>query len=175
MTEMRETITLHPERRIPLMLACVVLITAGCSFANTTNNSNTNNGSCNAAGGNNSVNCSSGAPTTTGAVVDPHGLTQSPGPVGKLVAEEAYTHLGVPVFSDPQGDTIASGPPRIPFGTIVGVQCYAPNESGMGSVNDFYLLESPPQWRGDYAPANTFLNADTAGTLDPKVPKCPGT
>ena len=59
MTEMRDTTTLQHARQTLLMLTCVALMTTGCSFLNTTNNSNTNNGSCNAAGGNNSVNCSS--------------------------------------------------------------------------------------------------------------------
>lgn len=170
---MRETITLHPERRIPLMAACIVLMTAGCSFANTTNNSNTNNGSCNAAGGNNSVNGSSGAPTTTGTDVDQPSLTQSPGPVSKLIAEEASTHLGTGV-QRPAGDTIASGLPRIPSARS-SASSATPQRVGDGQRQRLLPAGIPPQWRGDYAPANTFPNADAAGTLDPKVPKCPGT
>lgn len=68
MTEIRETTTPQHVRQTLLMVTCVVLITAGCSFLDTTNNSNTNNGSCNAAGGNNSVNCSS-APTTHASAI----------------------------------------------------------------------------------------------------------
>ena len=65
-----------------------------------------------------------------------------------------------------------SGPQSIKFGTYVLVKCWAPNDSGMSSINVFYLVETPP-WTGEYAPANTFLNADTTGSLDPDVPKCP--
>jgi hypothetical protein len=94
-------------------------------------------------------------------------------PTGQYVLEEAYNHRGSPLFRDPMGDAITSGPPSIPFGSKVWVKCYTPNESSMGSVNDFYLVESPP-YAGEYASADTFLNADTPGTLDPKVPECPG-
>jgi hypothetical protein len=54
------------------------------------------------------------------------------------------------------------------------VECWAPNESGVGSINVFYLVETAP-WAGEYAPANTFLNANAPGdgALDPDVPKCP--
>jgi hypothetical protein len=82
--------------------------------------------------------------------------------------------LGTDVFSDFEGDAVTGGPESIQFGTHVLVKCYAPNESTMGSINAFYLVETPP-WKGEYAPANTFLNADTTGSLDPKVPKCPAT
>jgi hypothetical protein len=61
---MRHTIVPHPARQIWLVLTIVVLTTAGCGSLNITNNKNTNNGSCNAAGGNNSVECSS-APTAS--------------------------------------------------------------------------------------------------------------
>jgi hypothetical protein len=88
--------------------------------------------------------------------------------------EETYNHLGTPVFSDPMGDAVTSGPSRIPFGTHVLVKCWAPNDSSMSSINAFYLIETSP-WMGDYAPANTFLNGDTEGQLDPKVSKCPAT
>jgi hypothetical protein len=98
----------------------------------------------------------------------------STGPPGKLHKELTDNHLGTPVFSDPMGDAVTGGPERIPYGTQVLVKCWAPNESGMGSINAFYLVETRP-WAGEYAPANTFLNADTAGTLDPDVPKCPAT
>ncbi len=57
---------------------------------------------------------------------------------GENLAEE------LPVFSDPMGDTVSSGPTRILFGTYVLVKCWAPNESGMGSINVFYLIESRP-------------------------------
>jgi hypothetical protein len=97
-----------------------------------------------------------------------------PNSSGKLHTEETYNHLGTDVFSDPAGAAVSRGPAFIPFGTNVQVKCYARNESTMTSINDFYLVETPP-WKGEYAPANTFLNADTTGSLDPKVPRCPAT
>jgi hypothetical protein len=93
---------------------------------------------------------------------------------GKLYPEVTDNHLGTDVFADPMGDAVTSGPVSIPYGTHVLVKCWAPNESGMGSINDFYLIETK-SWTGDYAPANTFLNADTTGALDPDVPECPAT
>jgi hypothetical protein len=92
---------------------------------------------------------------------------------GQLHLEEAYNHLGSDLFADPTGAAVTSGPPSIPFGAKVWVKCWAPNESSMSSINVFYLVESAP-YTGEYAPANTFLNADTPGTLDPKVPECAG-
>ena len=94
------------------------------------------------------------------------------GPTGKLYTEVTDNHLGTDVFKDPMGDAVTSGPVSIPYGTHVLVKCWASNESDMGSINAFYLIETKP-WIGDYAPANTFLNADTTGALDPDVPECP--
>jgi hypothetical protein len=99
------------------------------------------------------------------------GLSRLPG-VGRSYAEVTDNHLGTDVFGDPRGDAVTSGPASIPFGTRVSVECWMPNESGMGSINAFYLVKTDP-WVGEYAPANTFLNADTAGSLDPDVPMCP--
>jgi hypothetical protein len=105
----------------------------------------------------------------------PTAQTTPPGssatPSGKLYAEETYNRRGTDVFSDPMGDAVTSGPGAIPFETHVMVKCWARNESGMGSINAFYLVETSP-WAGEYAPANTFLNADTTGSLDPDVPQC---
>jgi hypothetical protein len=95
----------------------------------------------------------------------------SSAPSGKLYSEETYNRRGTDVFSDPMGDAVTSGPVSIPFETHVLVKCWARNESGMGSINAFYLVETSP-WAGEYAPANTFLNADTTGSLDPDVPQC---
>lgn len=115
----------------------------------------------------------SNAPTsrTTQGSASPPVPASSPAK-GKLHWEETYNHLGTDVFSDNYGDAVTSGPESISFGTWVEVKCWAPNKSGMGSINVFYLIESAP-WKGDYAPANTFLNGDTSGDLDPKVPECP--
>ncbi|MGH3185669.1 MAG: hypothetical protein ACRDPY_00805 [Streptosporangiaceae bacterium] len=92
----------------------------------------------------------------------------------KLYTEVTDNHLGTDVFKDPMGDAVTSAPISIPYGTQVLVKCWAPNESGMGSINVFYLIETRP-WAGEYAPANTFLNADTTGALDPDVHECPAT
>ena len=93
---------------------------------------------------------------------------------GTLHKEETYHYPGTEVFRTPAGAAIVGGPASIPFGTQVWVKCWAPNESGMSSVNAFYLVETSP-WAGEYAPANTFLNADTSRALDPKIPRCQAT
>jgi hypothetical protein len=105
---------------------------------------------------------------TTSPPASPSSTSPSPG----LHLEEAYNHRGTQVFRDPQGDAATAGPAYIQFGTEVWVKCWASNESTEGSINAFYLVESAP-WAGEYAPANTFLNADTTGTLDPEVHQCP--
>jgi hypothetical protein len=110
---------------------------------------------------------------TTPAVSPPPSPTRSSA-AGTLHKEETYNHLGTEVFRNPMGSAIADGPVSIPFATQVWVKCWTPNESGMTSINAFYLVETSP-WAGDYAPANTFLNADTSGALDPRVPKCQAT
>lgn len=97
--------------------------------------------------------------------------SSSGAPSGSLYQEETYNRRGTDVFSDPMGDAVTSGPVSIPFETHVMVKCWARNESGMGSINAFYLVETSP-WAAEYAPANTFLNADTTGSLDPDVPQC---
>ena len=128
-----------------------------------------NNSSCGGAtpggtpthrGGNSALSTTAGGPRASASDA-----------LGKLYREETYNHLGTKVFSNPEGYAAISGPASIPFGTWVKVKCWAPNESAMGSINAFYLVETSP-WTGDYAPADTFLNADTSGSLDPNVPKC---
>jgi hypothetical protein len=102
------------------------------------------------------------------------GLSRSfmaPG-AGRSYAEVTDNYLGTDVFEDPMGDAVTSGSASIPFRTHMSVKCWTPNESSMGSINAFYLVEVSP-WTGEYAPANTFLNADTTGSLDPHVPMCP--
>jgi hypothetical protein len=118
--------------------------------------------------------------TSASGTASPTGIASSPSVSAitdvspdKLYTEEAYNHLGTDVYSDQFGDAVVSGPVSISFGTYVKVQCWARNESGMGSINAFYRVETPP-WKGEYAPANTFLNADTPTALDPHVPECPG-
>jgi hypothetical protein len=114
----------------------------------------------------------SSAGTTTGPAPTPSVSVPAKASPGKLHWEETYNHLGTDVFRDDYGDAVTSGPESIPFGTWVQVKCWAPNNSGMESINVFYLVETSP-WKGGYAPANTFLNGDTSGDLDPKVPECP--
>jgi hypothetical protein len=118
----------------------------------------------------------SGASASSSAPASPTVTVSEPAPstsqpASKFHNEETDNHRGTSVFLDPMGDAPTSGPADIPFGTQVAVKCWARNESGMGSINAFYLVETPP-WAGEYAPANTFLNADTTGTLDPLVPRC---
>jgi hypothetical protein len=93
------------------------------------------------------------------------------------LTEIADNRNGVPVFGSPDGST--TNAPEIPFATRVKVACYTPNESGMASINDFYLIKSAP-WKNAYAPADTFANGDPLGqpgstNIDPAVPLCHGT
>jgi hypothetical protein len=104
----------------------------------------------------------------------PQSSAMKPVTAGTLHKEEAYHYPGTEVFRTLAGGAVVGGPVSIPFGTQVWVKCWAPNESGMSSVNAFYLVETSP-WAGEYAPANTFLNADTSGAIDPKVPRCQAT
>ena len=109
---------------------------------------------------------------TTGDI-DPLGLSQSP---HRTVTEHADNHQGVPVFSDNRGSALKHDEPaRIPYGTAVEVECYAPNESGMGSINVFYKIEGGT-WNNDFASANTFDNGagmgPTSVDLDPRVLPC---
>jgi len=110
---------------------------------------------------------------------------QSPSPsagssrpvAGRTFTEIADNRNGVPVFAGPDGSSANAS--RIPFATKVQVSCHAPNESGMTSVNAFYLIKTPP-WRNLYAPADTFANGDPVGeagsaNIDPAVPACPRT
>jgi hypothetical protein len=111
----------------------------------------------------------------------PTPATSASGPraaTAKTFTEIADNRNGVPVFGSPDGS--ATDAPEIPFATRVQVACYTPNESGMPSINAFYLIKSPPPWTDVYAPANTFANGDPVGqpgstNIDPAVPRCLGT
>lgn len=100
-------------------------------------------------------------------------ITWSNGTGSRLYTEVADNRLGTDVFTDPEGEVPTRAPAQIPFGETVEVACWAPNESGMGSINAFYLVKTAP-WIGEWAPANTFLNANASGAseIDPDVPKC---
>ena len=96
-------------------------------------------------------------------------------------SSQTYTEIsdntnGVAVFSSPEGGAVPNNvPPRIPYGTHVQVACFAPNLSGMASVNDLYLIESGP-WQNMYGVADSFANGGPMGqnsdNIDPAVPKC---
>lgn len=112
---------------------------------------------------------SSLAPTATATMPSPSSTTTA-----RTYAEIADNHRGIPVFANDQG--AASNAPSIPFGTPVQVLCWAPNDSGMSSINSFYLI-ADGTWAGTYASANTFANGDSLGgagstAIDPAVPKC---
>lgn len=90
----------------------------------------------------------------------------------KTFTEESANRLGILVFSSPSGLT-ARGVPSIPYGTRVQVSCFAPNESGIATINAFYLIKTAP-WAGYYAPANMFSNETNDGLpIDSRVPECP--
>ena len=148
-----------------VVLAAV--ITAADTFASSPSGSTASDPGSSSA----SAPATSPAPGSVSAPVSASRSVSPSGTTGRLYPEVTDNRLGTDVFKDPMGDAVSSGPPDIPYQTNVLVKCYALNESGMGSINDFYLVETAP-WTGEYAPANTFLNADTTGTLDPKVPKC---
>jgi hypothetical protein len=123
------------------------------------------------------------AGTTTTSVSAPP-ISVLPPQTGALASalrpEIADNHLGTPVFSGPEGDApTGSGPDRIPYGTTVKVECWAPaNHSGITSIKAFYLVQTKP-WIGLWAPANTFANGDPLGkagttVIDPAVPECAG-
>lgn len=97
-------------------------------------------------------------------------------PSNKTFPERSDNHLGVAVFSSPEGaPTPSNVPARIPYGTRVQVGCVAPNESGMSSVNAFYLVEGG-KWDGMFAVADSFANGGPMGpnpdNIDHRVPDC---
>jgi hypothetical protein len=66
--------------------------------------------------------------------------------------------------------------PVIPFNQGVVIVCVAPNESGITTINKFYLIGSG-KWKGTYASANEFTNGGPKGdpadpNIDPAVPPC---
>ena len=116
-------------------------------------------------------------PPTPGAA-SPAPSSSSTPTRGRIFTEIADNRNGIQVFGSPGGSS--TNAPEIPFATRVKVACYAPNESGMTSINAFYLIKSPSPWQNVYAPADTFANGDPVGEpgstdIDPAVPRCPGT
>jgi hypothetical protein len=101
------------------------------------------------------------------------GTSASPG-TARTVTEYADWANGVNVYANNQAAT--SNVRVIPFNQQVEVSCVAPNDSGIESINAFYLIVSGP-WTGTYASANEFTNggaresaADPA--IDPRVRSC---
>ncbi|ASW54246.1 toll/interleukin-1 receptor domain-containing protein [Plantactinospora sp. KBS50] len=98
-----------------------------------------------------------------------------PRPPGGTTVQLTDNRAGTPVFSDVNGTPADTG--RIPFGTSVHVSCKVQNTvGGMTSVLYWYRLESK-EWRGLYAPSDTFANGDAPGTggstrVDANVPDC---
>jgi hypothetical protein len=120
-----------------------------------------------------------GVPTESASSQATSASTPKPSRTGVRLHTEVADHVGgIPVFASPDGTPATAG--AIPIGTSVQVQCYADNESGMPSVNYFYLIQTPP-WKGDYASANAFANGATIGVttgadpIDPSVPACTST
>jgi hypothetical protein len=133
---------------ILVVAACTLLISAGCTVGSTTNNTtNTNNGGCDAAGGTNSVNCSSAqvgdasAPTPASA---PHTSTEADGkqlgsylvtlsdgyhvPIGPsrpVASQITATGTGDLIYSTFAGETsISPIPPYSSIAPISGVPTY---------------------------------------------------
>jgi hypothetical protein len=91
------------------------------------------------------------------------------------VTEYADWGGGVQVYADNRGT--ASDLDAIPFDQAIEASCVAPNNSGIRSINAFYLIGSGP-WKGTYASANEFTNGgprETASdpSIDRRVPSCP--
>ena len=95
---------------------------------------------------------------------------------GDAVTEYADWSGGVQVYADNRGT--ASDLDAIPFNQLVKVSCVARNDSGIKSINAFYLIASG-LWKGTYASANEFTNGgrrETASdpSIDSRVWSCPG-
>lgn len=96
-------------------------------------------------------------------------------PKAKARWETADVRAGIVVYADNGGRPANAD--DIPIGKRVLVACVAQNNSGIASINAFYLIASPP-WRGLFASANQFANGvpvgetTNAGQLDTKVKPC---
>lgn len=94
---------------------------------------------------------------------------------GATVAEYANWRPGVNIYANNRAAT--SNVRVIPFQQAVQVSCVAPNDSGIESINAFYLIVTEP-WKGTYASANEFSNGGPVGSstvpaIDPRVHVCP--
>jgi hypothetical protein len=180
MTEMRETTTLHHGHQTLLMLACVVLMTAGCSFLDTTNNSNTNTGSCNAVGGNNSVSCSSvkadasAVPSASTASSPPSASAGSS--AGKTWTETTFSQSQT--FADYVNAGDPLGAPLNPQQAVT-VSCRVKGFAVADGDPWWYRLAQPPWNNRYYATTDVFYNTPTATgnpingvAFDKRVPVC---
>jgi hypothetical protein len=81
--------------------------------------------------------------------------------VGTRAEQETFDH-SVSTFSSPI-DLSRPGP-TVPAGRVVRVSCriYAPSIVSVSPDGFWYRISSPPWDDRDYAPANTFLNGDSA-------------
>jgi hypothetical protein len=101
----------------------------------------------------------------------------SPGPdvSGSTTTQLTDNGVGTPLFVDTAGTPSAHK--RIPVGTEVRVSCKVRNTvAGMSSVLYWYRIESE-EWRGQYAPSDTFANGDVPRTggstrVAANVPDC---
>jgi hypothetical protein len=125
-----------------------------------------------------SVSASSSPSATTFPTASASGsnATGTPPPTAGVVTMYADWYLGVNVYADNEATT--SNAPVIPFNQQVEVSCVAPNNSGILSINAFYLLASGP-WKGTYASANEFTNGGARKSgddpaIDASVKPCPG-
>jgi hypothetical protein len=159
MTVMRDTTT-HQACRILLVLTCAVLLTAGCSFLDTTNNSNTNNGSCNAAGGSNSVNCSSAPKAHPSAVVSTPTASSAPSALTSSAAAETWTETTYSwseTFADYQNAGDPLGAQLKPL-QAVKVSCRAKGFAVADGDRWWYRLAQSPWDNRYYASTDNFYN-----------------
>jgi hypothetical protein len=92
-----------------------------------------------------------------------------------MVIEYGDWRPGIVVYANTAA--ASTNVPVIPFNQGVFVKCVAPNESGIQTINKFYLIDSG-QWKGTYASANEFTNGGPKGdpadpSIDPAVHPCP--
>jgi hypothetical protein len=121
-----------------------------------------------------SVSMSVSAPASATKETHSTGTGSSPGTAAGVTVYGDWGP-GVAVYADNRA--AASNAPVIPFNQQVEVSCFAPNESGISSINAFYLLASGP-WKGTYASANEFTNGgahESAAdpSIDSRVKPCP--
>lgn len=181
MTQMPESVTLRQARQILPLLACVVLMTAGCSAFDTTNNSNTNTGSCNGAGGNNSVSCSSVPTARASAVASTSSASSAPSASASPSASRTWKET---TFS--QSDTFAdfmnAGDPlgaSLKPKQAVWVSCRVKGFAVTDGDRWWYRLAQSPWNDRYYASTDNFYNTPTPTgnpingvVFDKRVPVC---